>query len=87
MTARPNTKNPLTGHRRRDSINTYLNRIMRQTNWIYRGYEVCFSILSKSWYADPMTAFTSEYRVRATSREGIIAEIDAAIGAESYQPA
>lgn len=66
---------------------TYLNRIMRQTNWIYNGYEVCFSLLSKTFYADPLTAMTSEHRIRGNSKEEIVAKINQVVGKQSYQPA
>jgi hypothetical protein len=81
------SKIPPTENRRRDTNKYYLNRIMRQTNWIYKGYEVCFSILSKTWYAHPTTALTTEHRVKADSRDGIIAAIDAMTASEFYQPA
>jgi hypothetical protein len=59
---------------------------MRQTNWNYKGYEVCYSFLSKTFYADPITAATAEHRIRGNSKEEMIKKIDA-LTEKTYQPA
>ncbi|MBE9033021.1 hypothetical protein IQ266_25115 [filamentous cyanobacterium LEGE 11480] len=47
----------------------------------YRGYDVTRNVLTGEWFADPVTANTTEYRLRAPNRQQMKMAIDAAVSA------
>jgi hypothetical protein len=58
---------------------------MRQ-QLIYKGYSVTQSILTREWYADPATAITTEYRLKATTAIELRVLIDAVVDEQRLNP-